>query len=389
MEYKLIIHAGEIITPFSRLKNYSVGIKEDGRIGFIEPSDSVDVEAEEILNYKDSILVPGFIDIHIHGSAGADTMDASMESIRKISRFLASKGVTGFYPTTVTAPMDKIKEAIKAVVNAIKNGVPGAQILGIHLEGPYLSKEKAGAQDPRFLRTPNTNEIAELLKIGEGFVKRVTLAPELPGALDVTKFLVEKNIVVAMGHTNATYDEAIKAIEAGAKLANHMYNGMRGFHHRDPGIVGAVLTRDDVYVEIIIDNVHHHYAAREIVIRCKGTDRVALISDAIMAAGLADGEYMLGEQKIIVKNGISRLPDGTIAGSTLTMDQAIRNVVEHLNVSLMDAVKMASYVPAKIMGLDKYKGSIEIGKDADLVILNRNLEVVLTIVKGTIVYKRG
>ncbi|MHA1616806.1 MAG: N-acetylglucosamine-6-phosphate deacetylase [Candidatus Njordarchaeales archaeon] len=388
MKYKLIINASEIITPFSRLYDFSIAIDHSDKIAQIAPQGSIHETADKILEYPEGILVPGFIDIHIHGAAGADTMDASVDSLEKISRFLASKGVTGFYPTTVTAPIERIKAAIRATVEAIRKGVGGASILGIHLEGPYFSKEKAGAQDIRYLREPSVEEVKELLEVSEGYIKRVTLAPELPGAIETIKFLRSKGIVVALGHTNATYDEAIKAIDAGAKLANHIYNGMRSFYHRDPGVLGAVLTRDDVFVEMIVDEVHHHYAARDIVIRCKGVDKVALISDAIMATGLADGEYMLGEQKIIVKNGISRLPDGTIAGSTLTLDKAIKNVVRNLRVSLPDAVKMASYVPAKIMQIDHQKGSIEIGKDADLVILNKDLDVILTIVEGSIVYQK-
>ncbi len=386
--YKLVVHAGKVITPFQIYYDYSVAIDYSGRISYIGPREKFNGSSKITIDANDEILVPGLIDIHIHGAYGADVIEGKIESVKTVSNFIVKHGVTSFYPTTVTSPLEMIENSIKAIVQAIKKEVGGASILGIHLEGPFLSYEKAGAQDRRYLLKPSIDLIDRLLELGEGYIKRITIAPEIEGALKAINYLREKGIIIAMGHTNATYDEAIRAIEAGATLANHIYNQMRSFHHRDPGILGAVLTRDDVYVEIIMDKVHHHYAAREIVMRCKGTDKVALITDSIMATGLPDGEYMLGAQKIIIKNGISRLPDGTLAGSTLTLDEAIRNTVNHLKVPLQDAVKMATYVPAKIMGVESEYGSIKIGKHGDLVILDKNLNVLKTIIDGEIIYNK-
>ena len=313
-------------------------------------------------------------------------MDGKYESLLKMSKFLVSHGVTAFLPTTVTSPLEDIFKALDAIRETRRRGTGYAKILGAHVEGPYFSKEKAGAQDARYLREPKIEEIKYILNNYGDIIVRFTLAPELPNALEAIRYLSGKGILVAMGHTNAKYEEAIKAINAGAKLANHMYNGMRGFHHRDPGIIGAVLTRDDVYVEIIIDEVHHHNAAREIVIRCKGVNRTILITDSIMAAGLPDGEYTLGRQKIIIKNGISRLPDGTIAGSTLTLDRAIKNTVEYLRVPLSDAVRMATFVPAEVLGISYKMGAIKEGYNADITVLNKDLTVAMTLVDGKIVY---
>jgi len=386
-DYKLALKVGEIITPFEIIRDGVIAIDENGRIAYVGTSKDFSGESENVIEARDKIAVPGYIDIHIHGAAGVDTMDAKYESLKKLSEFLVSKGVTSFLPTTVTSPLEDIYKALKAIREAMHKGTGYAKILGAHVEGPYFSKERAGAQDVRYLREPKLEEIKYILDEYGDVIIRFTIAPELPGAIDAIRYITRRGILVAMGHTNATYDEAIKAINAGAKLANHIYNGMRVFHHRDPGILGAVLTRDDVYAEIIVDEVHHHNAARKVVIRCKGTDKVALISDSIMATGLADGEYVLGKQKIIIKNGISRLPDGTIAGSTLTLDRAVKNTVENLDVTLKEAIKMASFVPAQILGISHEVGVIREGYIADIAILSKDLSVAMTIVSGEIVFR--
>mgnify|MGYP000011625563 CR=1 FL=1 len=386
MSATLILNVGKIITPFDIIEDGVIAINDEGKIMYVGPREEAHFSAREKLEFPDKIAVPGFIDIHIHGAAGVDTMDGKYESLLKMSKFLVSHGVTAFLPTTVTSPLEDIFKALDAIRETRRRGTGYAKILGAHVEGPYFSKEKAGAQDARYLREPKIEEIKYILNNYGDIIVRFTLAPELPNALEAIRYLSGKGILVAMGHTNAKYEEAIKAINAGAKLANHMYNGMRGFHHRDPGIIGAVLTRDDVYVEIIIDEVHHHNAAREIVIRCKGVNRTILITDSIMAAGLPDGEYTLGRQKIIIKNGISRLPDGTIAGSTLTLDRAIKNTVEYLRVPLPDAVRMATFVPAEVLGISHKMGAIKEGYNADITVLNKDLTVAMTLVDGKIVY---
>jgi len=384
-DVKFGLKLGKIITPFETISDGLILIDNTGEIIYVGSSEDISYN-DNIIDLRDKTAIPGYIDIHIHGVAGVDTIEGKLDSLQKMSKFLATKGVTSFLPTTVTSPLEMILKAVEAVRKAKLDNIRGAKIIGAHLEGPYLSKEKADAQDIRYLREPNLDEIREIdEKYGDAII-RVTLAPEIKGALDVIKYLTKKGYLVAIGHTNADFETTVKAINAGARLTNHIYNGMRTFHHRDPGVLGAVLTRDDIFVEMIVDDIHHHYAARKIVLKCKGTEKVALITDAIMATGLPDGEYKLGEQKIIIKNGISRLPDGTLAGSTLTMDAAVRNTFRHLDVSLNDAVKMATYVPARILGLDHKIGQLKPGYKADITILDEPLNVYMTIVEGNIIF---
>ena len=374
-----------IRTPFSTIPNGVIGVHE-GKISFIGKEEKLGEYHGETVDFSDKIAAPGYIDIHIHGANKADTMDANLKSLDTISSFIATKGVTGFYPTTMTAPLEDIYKAIDAVKKAADGKVHGARILGIHLEGPYFSKEKAGAQEADYLRIPKIDELRDLLNFGEGIIKRVSIAPEIPGGLEAIKFLRENNVVVALGHTNATFDIAMEGINLGATIGNHTYNGMRNFHHREPGVLGAVLTSNNVFAEMIVDGIHLHPAAVDLVVRCKGFDHTILITDSIMATGLADGEYILGKAKIIVKNGISRRESGVLAGSTLTLDKAVRNIIRFLDIPVNRAIQMASYNPARALHIEDKKGSLEIGKDADIVVLNEDLTVYATIIGGDIVY---
>ncbi|MGQ4892539.1 MAG: N-acetylglucosamine-6-phosphate deacetylase [Candidatus Njordarchaeia archaeon] len=381
-----LIKVKKIVTPFEMINNGAIGINDNGKIELITTQEKLKAKADETINAENLIAVPGFIDIHTHGAYGHDVMEADPEKLYKITEFFASKGVTAFLPTTTTSPLEDIYKALDSIKKLMDNKRYKTKIIGAHLEGPYFSYEKAGAQDKRFLRTPNLDEVKQFLEQYNGVIKRVTLAPELENALEVIKYLHKNNVVVGIGHSAATYEEAAKAIDAGARVANHIYNGMIQLHHRKPGILGACLSRDDIYAEMIADGIHIHPAAMKIVVRCKTTEKAALITDSIMAAGLPDGEYMLGRQKIYIKNGKSTLEDGTIAGSTLTMDRAVKNAVELIGVSFQDAVKMASYVPAEILGIQNSKGAIKIGHDADIVLIDSNFEVKLTMREGEIIY---
>ena len=299
-DVKFGLKLGKIITPFETISDGLILIDNTGEIIYVGSSEDISYN-DNIIDLRDKTAIPGYIDIHIHGVAGVDTIEGKLDSLQKMSKFLATKGVTSFLPTTVTSPLEMILKAVEAVRKAKLDNIRGAKIIGAHLEGPYLSKEKADAQDIRYLREPNLDEIREIdEKYGDAII-RVTLAPEIKGALDVIKYLTKKGYLVAIGHTNADFETTVKAINAGARLTNHIYNGMRTFHHRDPGVLGAVLTRDDIFVEMIVDDIHHHYAARKIVLKCKGTEKVALITDAIMATGLPDGEYIVF-RKINAKN---------------------------------------------------------------------------------------
>lgn len=386
---KLLIKNANVITPDEVLKNHSVLI-ENHKIKRIEKNDILDeINYDEVIDVKGNYLSPGFIDIHNHGNFGYDTMDATFEALDSMADFHLKNGVTGFLTTTMTDSSKKIKRAIKNTVDYIESqnrGKVNSQVLGVYLEGPYFSQEKKGAQPPEYITLPNINELKEFMSASKGHIKIVSIAPELNGALEAIDYLKSNNINIAAGHTNATFSETKTAINRGITISTHFYNGMRGFSHREPGIVGAVLTDDRTSCEIICDGIHLHTSAIQLAVKMKGIERIILISDAMRATGLEDGEYTLGGQKVFVKNNEARLCDGTLAGSTLTLNRAVYNMIHTINVPLKDAVRMASLNPAKAIGLSDKKGSIEIGKDADLIIFDGNIKVSIAIVRGKVLY---
>jgi N-acetylglucosamine-6-phosphate deacetylase len=327
--------------------------------------------------------VPGFIDIHIHGGVGHDTMDATYEALNAISIHLAKHGVTSFCPTTMTMDIPYILNALKNINETMKKKTAGAQILGAYVEGPFISKEHKGAQDEKYIIPPDKNLFDEFLEIAGGNIKVIALAPEKDPDGSFVEHVTKKGVKVSLGHTNATYEEMKNGVEHGATIAVHTYNGMKGLHHREPGALGEVFLDDRIYSEVIVDFIHTHPASVKLLIKIKGTDKVILISDAMSACGLGDGEYKLGGQKVFVKNGEARLESGSLAGSTLTLDKAVKNITS-LGVPLFEACKMASLNPAKAIGVDDRKGSIEVEKDADIVVLNNDLTVYMTIIEGKV-----
>jgi N-acetylglucosamine-6-phosphate deacetylase len=381
----LLIKGGTVITPFEIIEDGAVliegeKIKKVGKINEINVSSSL-----KTIDVEGKYIVPGFIDLHTHGGGGYDILvDANYDAINKLSGFYAIHGVTSFLATTVTAPHEVLKNAMKTLREVIERGTGGAQILGIHLEGPWISKKKPGAQPVQWIRPPSFEEFMKLYEESGKNIKLVTIAPEEEGGLEFVKKLRELGVVVAIGHSAASYEEVVKAVKCGVSHAAHMFNAMKELHHRKPGTVGAILSMDNITAEIIADCIHVHPAVIKILVKAKGTDKVCLITDSTPYAGMPDGEYMFaGIIKVTVKNGECRLPTGQLAGSVLTMDRGVKNMVEKVGVSLKDAIKMASYNPAKVIGVDNVKGSIEAGKDADIVILNKNLEVEMTIIRGT------
>jgi N-acetylglucosamine-6-phosphate deacetylase len=367
-------------------------VLSDGWIEEITPADTTPpLEDEQVqLDAADCTILPGFVDVHIHGSDGFDTMDATPEALHAISRFLARHGVTGFYATTMTASHGATLAAVQnvaAVIDAvIDTPLPGARLLGVHLEGPYLSPDFPGAQMKEYVRDPNLAEFEELVAAGP--VRLITLAPERPGADGLMEQALAQGIVVILGHTAATYDQATEAIERGASQATHTFNAMTGLHHRQPGMVGTILSNDAIYAQVIPDNIHVHPAAMAILARCKGPDRTLLITDAIRATGLPEGETELGGQIVTVRNGACRLADGTLAGSIVTMDVALRNFLRAADWSLAHGWPVSSRSAARSLGLDDEVGSVAPGFRADLVLLDRNLNVVATVVGGRLVYLR-
>ncbi|MBX2998447.1 MAG: N-acetylglucosamine-6-phosphate deacetylase [Caldilineaceae bacterium] len=379
----------EVATTYaSEFQAGNLVFSEDGWIEEITPADSTPpIEEDQLqLDASGCTVLPGFIDVHIHGSNGFDTMDATPDALHAMSRFLARHGVTGFYATTMTASHAATLAAVQNAATVIEDPLPGARLLGVHLEGPYLSPEFPGAQKKAYVRDPNLAEFDELIAAGP--VRLITLAPERPGADILIERARARGIIVILGHTAATYEQATDAIRRGAGQATHTFNAMTGLHHRQPGMVGATLSNDAIYAQIIPDNIHVHPAAMAILARCKGPDRTLLITDAIRAAGLPEGATELGGQPVTVRDGACRLADGTLAGSIVTMDLALRNFLQAADWSLAHGWPVSSRSAARSLGLDDELGTIAPGYRADLVLLDRNLDIVATLVGGRLVYLR-
>lgn len=374
----------KLITPYEVLYGYGVVIN-DGKITDVDLEKNINRESiQQIVDGKGQYLSPGFIDIHNHGNFGYDFMDATEEAIDTIGQYHLKNGVTSYLGSVLTQSYDNIVKAVENIAG-YKNKNYLSQILGIHLEGPFLSVIKKGAQPEIFIKEADMFFIKGLIKISDNKLRMVSIAPEKEGALELISYLKEKKITVSMAHTNATYDEAINGINHGATVATHLYNGMRNFTHREPGIIGAVLTDERVFCEIIYDGIHLHDAAVQIALKMKGPDKIVLVSDAIRATGIDDGVYELGGQKIIVKEKVARLENGNLAGSTLNLRIAVYNMVKKLNIPINEAVCMASLSPAKAIGIDKTRGSIEIGKDADLILFDDEINIESVMIGGHIV----
>lgn len=336
---------------------------------------------------EEYVVVPGFIDEHIHGAAGSDAMDGTMEDLGKIANALASEGTTAFLATTMTQSPENITKALKAV-KAYRELSPesGAEILGVHLEGPFISKDFVGAQPIEYVAKPSVEVFKKYQDASGDCVRIVTLAPEVEGSTELIKYLVSQNIVASIGHTNATYADVKKAVEAGATNLTHTYNAMKPLHHREVGTVGSGLLFDELNCECICDGIHVSGPAIQLLHKNKPADKMTLITDAMRAKHMPDGVSELGGQVVIVKNGEARLENGTLAGSVLKMNNAVKNVMKFLNLPLEEVVKLASQNPAKNLGVFDQIGSIKEGKRADFVILDKDLNVVQTVRNGKVIY---
>lgn len=372
---------GRIITLDTVLDGHTLVI-EAGKIAAIVPAESVP-PASEILDAQGLWVAPGFIDVHVHGGDGHDTMDATPQAIHSMARFFARHGVTSYFPTTMSAPAEAIARAI-ANVAACPQPEDGAQHLGVHVEGPYLSKDYPGAQNPDVLRLPDPQEYTGWFE--SGVVRLITAAPEIEGALELIDAGVRQGIEFAIGHSGASYEEVITAADHGVRQATHTFNGMLGLHHRRPGTLGGVLTDDRIYAQMIADGIHLHPAIVRLLARAKDPSRVILITDAMRAAGLPDGDYDLGDQPVTVQDGIARISNGSLAGSTATMDHVVRSTMQFAGLTLPQAVMMATTVPARAMKLS-HKGIITAGGEADIVLLDDDVQVQATIVCGRVVYR--
>ncbi len=331
------------------------------------------------------LIAPGFIDSHTHGAVGIDIMNASVDDFQKLSLFYAKHGVTTFLATTVSDTFEKISQVARTLKKFIELRPSGAKAAGLYIEGPYLNPEKKGAHREDLLKKPDLEELSHFIENFADIVKVFAIAPELEGSREVLNFLKKKKIVTTIAHTNATYDQAMIAIENGCTRATHVFNAMRSFSHRDPGVIGAVLTDRRVFCEIICDMIHLHPATTKLVINAKGPAKCVLITDSMAATGLEDGEYSLGGLSVVVKDKIARtVQDQSLAGSTLTLDEAVRNVVFKLDVPVKDAIQMATQSAARSSNLNS--GKITPGKNADIVALDENLNVIATFVCGRMVY---
>lgn len=353
-------------------------------IGFITEGQARE-KGMQMVDFKDHWILPGLVDSHIHGAVGADTMDATPEALRKIGEFLLREGTTSWQPTTVTASFEDICRAA-ANVKACREMEGTARIIGCFIEGPYISKEYKGAHPEDLIRPLTRNEVEKLQ--AEGLVNVFAVAPELEGAAEFIHWAVERGIRISLAHSAATYDEACAGLEAGADAVVHTYCGMAPLHHRSPNLLGAALTQDALYAELIADGIHVQVPAMQVLLRCKPKDKLILVSDAIQATGLPDGEYMLGVEPITVKDGISRVRNGSLAGSTATLLQEVRRLIAEAGEDPLTAVQMASLNPSRRLGLDREIGSIAAGKKADFIVVDRAYQLKQTWLEGRKVVDR-
>ena len=350
---------------------------KDGKFGKIitvenEPngiSESLIKTADEVIDLQGNYVIPGLVDIHIHGAAGFDFSDGDAKGLVKMAEFLASRGVTSFLPTAMTLPEDGYAKAAVSLTEADLSGkeVLTARVLGMRMEGPFLSREKCGAQNPEFLQSPDPEMIGRIQALCGGQVRILDLAPELPGALDFIK--AEKEIVISLAHTNAVYAEAVNAFKTGASHVTHLYNGMRPFHHREPGLIGAAWDSKDATAELIGDGYHVHEAAVRTAFRMM-PHRICLVSDALRCLGMPEGEYELSGQIIRCTDGVARLSDGTLAGSCRDLFEDLKTVIS-FGIPAEDAIEAATEIPARVVG-NPMIGSIEEGKFADFIICDEN-----------------
>ena len=357
---------------------------EDGKFGPIlmeEPQDA------PIKDYSNSIVAPGLVDTHIHGYKSHDVMDNDFEGIKVISEGLLSCGVTSWLPTTLTSSAQLLNDVCETIGNHYQE-VTGAKIRGIFLEGPFFTEKYKGAQNPKYMSDPSVEKLAKWHELSQGLVNKIAIAPERKGVKEFIEFAKSKGVYTALAHSDATYEEAAAAVEAGANIFVHIYNGMSGLHHSNPGMVGAALSLDKVFAEMICDGHHVHPAAARVVTRARGPQETVLITDCMRAGGMGEGQSRLGEFEVVVKDGTARLKDtGNLAGSILELKQGVKNVVDWGLVSPAEALRMASLTPAQSVGIESVCGRIAPGYEADFIVVSDQLELEATYLDGELRYQ--
>lgn len=393
---EIAIVGGRVVTPSGVIDGGRVVVR-DGLIAAVGAGSEISTPTTaEVIDATGLTVVPGLIDLHLHGAVGQDFFDGDLDAI---SRPLARQGITTYLATLTPAPHRELVVAIGRLARHIaqrgprrppsdhprRSGNVGARLAGIYLEGPYISPQRAGVLDPQFFRLPSISEAAELLRAGRGRIRIVTIAPELEGARELIAWLSSQGVIPSVGHSNATFEQVAAAVGVGLRHATHTFNAMGQFHHRQPGVIGAALTCDEITAEVIADGHHVHPAAIDLLLRTKGPERACLVSDATPLAGLPAGAYSWLGRRVVIDEDTARLDDGTLAGSVAPLNTALRNLIEATGLSLEPALKTATSTPARVLGLNS--GTIEVGREADIVALDEGFGCHLAIVGGSVVHR--
>lgn len=379
-----VYRCAKLYVPGGVIERGSLIVDGEGTIRAVG-GEQLDIPAgAEVVDWGGCSVLPGFIDVHVHGGGGFHMMDATYEQVDGMSRFHARHGTTAFLATTTTAAIERIRAALRNAAAAMRRGVSGAELVGVHLEGPYINELRRGAQDRETIRLPDPAEMAQFMSDAEQTIRLVTLAPEVEGGMELVKWLVERGVTVSLGHSDATYEQALKAVRLGASHTTHHFNGMRPLHHREPGLAGAGLMLSGLTTELIADGIHVHPAAARLMFEVKGALGLCMITDAVGCAGLPDGVY--GGVRMV--GGEVRLLDGSsLAGSTLTQIRGLKNMMAFTGRKPEELLPSLTEVPARQAGIADRKGALAKGKDADFVVADEQFEIVATYVRGAAVYR--
>jgi len=383
----IAITGTDIVTPF-RVVERGVLLIDGKRIRAVGGKDDVKIPpSATVYDFDGCVTTPGFVDVLVHGGGGAGFSDLENDAIATASDHYFRNGTTGLLGALYSKPEKEMLETVDRLARYAEQHKGATNVWGMHLEGPFINPELHGAMKKEYLWKPSVEGWTKLSAAGRGFIRMMTIAPELPGAMDVLREAAQEGVVLSIGHSTASFDEVLQGIDNGIAHVTHMFNAMRPFHHRKPSVMTAAMLRNELKVELIADGIHVHPAVMRLIVNVKGSGGIVLVTDAIRASGMPDGEYTFMDQTIIVRDKKAFLPDGTLAGSTLTMNRAIRTMVEDVQVPLTDAVRMASLNGAKVLGRSESKGILAVGKDADVVVMNSEYDVLLTVLEGTVKHR--